>query len=29
VRYSRRHWVPGGDLYSELIWELDTEDIIE
>lgn len=29
VRYSRKHWVPGGDLYSELIWELDTEDIIE
>ncbi|HEX9865282.1 MAG TPA: L-2-amino-thiazoline-4-carboxylic acid hydrolase [Acidimicrobiia bacterium] len=29
VRYSRRHWVPGGDLYSELIWELDTVDIIE
>jgi hypothetical protein len=29
TRYSRRHWVPGGDLYSELIWELDTEDIIE
>jgi len=28
IRYSRRHWVPGGDLYSELIWELDTEDII-
>lgn len=29
IRYSRKHWVPGGDLYSELIWELDTEDIIE
>lgn len=28
IRYSRRHWVPGGDLYSELIWELDTEDIL-
>ncbi|MBM3695982.1 MAG: hypothetical protein FJW79_08635 [Actinobacteria bacterium] len=28
IRYSRRHWVPGGDLYSELIWELDPEDII-
>lgn len=29
IQYSRRHWVPGGDLYSELIWELDSEDIIE
>ena len=29
IRYSRRHWVPGGDLYSELIWELDPEGIIE
>jgi hypothetical protein len=28
IRYSRRHWVPGGDLYSELIWELDSEDVI-
>lgn len=28
VKYSRRHWVPSGDLYSELIWELDTDDII-
>ena len=29
VKYSRRHWAPAGDLYSELIWELDSEDIIE
>ena len=29
IRYSRRHWAPGGDQYSELIWELDTKDIIE
>jgi len=29
IRYSRRHWAPGGDQYSELIWELDSEDIIE
>lgn len=29
IRYSRKHWAPNGDQYSELIWELDTEDIIE
>ena len=29
ARYSRKHWVPGGDLYSELIWEIDTADVIE
>ena len=29
ARYSRKHWVPGGDLYSELIWELDPEDVID
>jgi hypothetical protein len=29
IRYSRKHWAPGGDSYSELIWELDTKDIIE
>jgi hypothetical protein len=29
ARYSRRHWVPGGDLYSELVWELDAEDAID
>ena len=29
ARYHRRHWVPGGDLYSELVWEIDTEDIID
>ena len=29
ARYSRKHWVPGGDLYSELIWELDPEDFID
>ncbi len=29
TRYSRRHWVPGGDEYSELIWELDSADIID
>lgn len=29
IRYSRRHWAPNGDMYSELIWELDSEDIIE
>lgn len=28
ARYSRKHWVPGGDLYSELIWELDAEDAV-
>ncbi len=28
ARYSRKHWVPGGDLYSELVWELDAEDFI-
>lgn len=29
IRYSRRHWTAGGDLYSELIWELDSDDIID
>ena len=29
IRYSRRHWVPGGDAYSELVWELDKDGIIE
>ena len=29
ARYSRKHWVPGGDLYSELIWEIDSADIID
>ena len=29
AKYSRRHWVPGGDLYSELIWEIDSADIID
>jgi hypothetical protein len=29
AKYSRKHWVPGGDLYSELIWEIDSADIIE
>jgi hypothetical protein len=29
IRYHRRHWVPGGDAYSELIWELDIEGIID
>lgn len=29
ARYSRKHWVPGGDLYSELIWEIDTADAID
>ena len=29
ARYSRKHWVPGGDLYSELIWEIDSQDIID
>jgi hypothetical protein len=29
ARYSRKHWVPGGDLFSELIWELDTADVID
>jgi hypothetical protein len=28
ARYSRKHWVPGGDLYSELIWEIDAADVI-
>jgi hypothetical protein len=29
ARYSRKHWVPGGDLFSELVWELDAEDAID
>jgi hypothetical protein len=29
ARYSRKHWVPGGDLYSELVWEIDADDIID
>lgn len=29
IQYARKHWVPGGDLYSELIWELDLAGIIE
>lgn len=29
VRYHRRHWAGGGDRYSELIWELPTEGIID
>lgn len=29
ARYSRKHWVPGGDLYSELIWEIDLEDVVD
>lgn len=29
ARYSRRRWVPGGDLFSELVWELDTADVID
>jgi hypothetical protein len=29
IRYSRRHWVPGGDSYSELVWELDKDGIID
>jgi hypothetical protein len=29
IRYSRRHWVPSGDLYSELVWELDPDGIID
>lgn len=28
ARYSRKHWVPGGDLFTELTWELDTQDVI-
>lgn len=29
IHYSRRHWVPGGDLYSELVWELDPKGVID
>lgn len=29
AKYHRRHWVPGGDLYTELVWEIATEDIID
>lgn len=29
ARYSRKHWVPGGDLYSELVWELDADGVID
>ena len=29
ARYSRKHWVPGGDLYSELVWEIDADGVIE
>jgi hypothetical protein len=29
IRYSRKHWVGGGDRYSELIWELDADGIID
>lgn len=29
ISYHRRHWVPGGDEYSELVWELDPEGIID
>lgn len=29
ARYSRKHWAPGGDLFSELIWEIDTADVID
>ena len=28
IRYSRKRWVPGGYQFSELVWELDTEDVI-
>jgi len=28
IRYSRKHWAPQGDLYCELIWELDSKDIL-
>lgn len=29
IRYSRKHWVGGGDQYSELVWELDPDGIID
>ncbi len=29
IRYSRKRWVPAGDRYSELIWELDPEHVID
>jgi hypothetical protein len=29
ARYSRRRWAPGGDIFSELVWELDTADVDE
>ena len=28
IRYSRKRWAPAGDQFSELTWELDTEDVI-
>ena len=29
IRYSRKRWVPAGDHYSELIWELDSSDVLD
>ena len=29
IRYSRKRWVPAGDQFSELIWELASDDIID
>ena len=29
IHYHRRHWVPGGDYYSELIWELPAAGIVD
>ena len=28
IRYSRKRWVPAGDQFTELAWELDAEDVI-
>ncbi len=29
IRYSRKRWVPAGDQFTELTWELDTADILD
>jgi len=28
IRYHREKWVPKGDLYCEIVWELDSKDIL-
>lgn len=29
IRYSRKRWVPAGDQFTELTWELDTADVLD